>query len=94
MTHPQIVDAAIIGFKPVPNSDDELPCAYVVHRPGVEGAKLSESEVKAYMASRLAKYKRLEGGVVFIASIPKTASGKILKKDLRAAWQKSMGPKV
>ena len=55
---------------------------------------MGESEVKAYMTSRLAKYKWLDVGVVFVESIPKTASGKVLKKDLRAAWQKSRDPKV
>ena len=66
----------------------------MVRRPGVEGTNLGESEVKAYMTSRLAKYKWLDVGVVFVESIPKTASGKVLKKDLRAAWQKSRDPKV
>jgi 4-coumarate--CoA ligase len=37
---------------------------------------------------RVADYKRLRGGVVFVDAIPKNASGKILKKDLRAVAQK------
>jgi 4-coumarate--CoA ligase len=37
---------------------------------------------------RVADYKRLRGGVVFVDAIPKNASGKILKKDLRALAQK------
>jgi 4-coumarate--CoA ligase len=36
-----------------------------------------------YCAERLAKYKRVEGGVKFVDVIPKTASGKILKRVLR-----------
>lgn len=36
-----------------------------------------------FCAERLAKYKRLEGGVKFVDAIPKTASGKILKRVLR-----------
>jgi 4-coumarate--CoA ligase len=43
--------------------------------------------VKAKMAS----YKRLEGGVVFLDAIPKNASGKILKNALRELARKEMG---
>jgi 4-coumarate--CoA ligase len=38
---------------------------------------------------RVADYKRLRGGVVFLDAIPKNASGKILKKDLRALAEKN-----
>ena len=36
-----------------------------------------------YLDGRLARYKRLDGGVRFVCSIPKTTSGKILKRLLR-----------
>ena len=36
-----------------------------------------------WVASNVAGYKRLRGGVVFIDAIPKSPSGKILRKDLR-----------
>jgi acyl-CoA synthetase (AMP-forming)/AMP-acid ligase II len=79
LDHPEIIDAAVIGI-PVPKDESEIPRAYVVLKPG---AKLSEDQVKRYMEERLAKYKRLDGGVKFVASIPKTPSGKILKRVLR-----------
>ena len=81
MGHPQIIDAAVIGI-PVPKEESEVPRAYVVVRPGAEKA-LSEEDVKEYLAKRLAGYKRLEGGVRFVTSIPKVPSGKILKRVLR-----------
>ena len=37
----------------------------------------------SYVASEVADYKRLEGGLKFVAAIPKSPSGKILRKDLR-----------
>ncbi len=85
LLHPQIVDAAVIGVKGMPGlpEDVECPRAYVVRRPGPEGEKLTASEVKQWCATRLAKYKELTGGVVFVDSIPKNASGKILKRILR-----------
>jgi acyl-CoA synthetase (AMP-forming)/AMP-acid ligase II len=85
LLHPQIIDAAVIGVKGLPGQPRELECprAYVLRRPGPEGAKVTEEEVKQWCGTRLAKYKELTGGVVFVDAIPKNASGKILKRILR-----------
>lgn len=82
LLHPQIVDAAVIGIT-FPGSDDEWPRAYIVKQPTEEGQKLTAQEVQQYMTERLAKYKALTGGVVFVHGVPKNASGKILKKVLK-----------
>jgi 4-coumarate--CoA ligase len=58
----------------------ELPRAYIVLK---HGSQLASRGVQAYMAEKLAGYKQLVGGVCFVDSIPKNASGKILKKDLK-----------
>ena len=87
------MDAAVIGIHTI-EDNGELPRAYVVKRTGKDGDALTEAEVKAYLADKLAKYKRLEGGVVFLAAIPKTASGKILKRILREQAKKEMGGKL
>lgn len=92
--HPQIIDAAVIGVYPRGIDGGEVPRGYVVRRPGPEGAKLTAEEVKSYLAVRLAKYKALDGGVVFIDAIPKTASGKILKRDLRDRAKLEMSSKI
>ena len=95
LTHPQIVDTAVIGVStPVPGEPDaeaEYPRAYVVRRPGPEGAKLTAAEVKEYTAKRLAGFKKLVGGVVFVDAIPKNASGKILKRVLRERAKAELG---
>lgn len=82
LTHPNIVDAAVIGV-PAGALDGEHPRAYVVRKPGVTPEQLTEEEVVEWAGKRLAKYKRLQGGVRFVDSIPKNASGKILKRILR-----------
>lgn len=67
-THPQIREAAVVG---VPAPDDpttDWPRAYVV---AVDQNKVSEEEVKDFVKARLAPYKQLRGGVVFIDEIPK-----------------------
>ncbi len=75
MTHNDIIDATVI-----PVEDDEageIPRAYVVK---AENSNMSEREVQEYVASKVAPHKKLRGGVVFAESIPKTASGKILRR--------------
>ncbi|KAH7366615.1 acyl-CoA synthetase [Pyrenochaeta sp. MPI-SDFR-AT-0127] len=76
----RIVDVAVIGLKAKPGSDTESPRAYVVRKPGTN---ITEEEVKALVKEKLASYKQLTGGVVFLKEIPKSPSGKILKRILR-----------
>ena len=92
--HPDIVDCAVIGV--YLNEDAELPRAYVVRRPGSDPAKLTEEIIKDFAGEKLAKYKRLEGGVRFVDAIPKNASGKILKRILREEAKKEvkLSPKL
>ena len=78
LSHPRIKDVAVIGVDR--GEKGELPRAYVVTAPG---QSLREEEVRSWVGERLARYKQLEGGVKFVESIPKTASGKILKRVLR-----------
>ena len=82
LTHPQIADAAVIGVRD-PDSGEEVPKAFVVRQP--EGAaELTEAEVMEFVAGQVAAYKKVRQ-VAFIDAIPKSASGKILRKDLRTS---------
>jgi acyl-coenzyme A synthetase/AMP-(fatty) acid ligase len=51
---------------------------------------LTETDVIEFAAKKLARYKRIEGGVKFVGGIPKNASGKILKRILREQAQKEI----
>ena len=76
-----VADVAVVG---VPDQRaGELPRAYVVKR-----GELTEEQVKSHVAEALAPHKQLAGGVEFLAEIPKSAAGKILRKDLKAAFMK------
>ncbi|KAF2651247.1 4-coumarate-CoA ligase-like protein [Lophiostoma macrostomum CBS 122681] len=91
LAHPKVLDAAVIGVMGS-DGDSELPRAYVVKKEQTEGFK--EQDVMAWVEERLAKYKKLEGGVKFVESIPKTPSGKILKRMLREQAKKELGPRL
>lgn len=91
LSHPLIVDAAVIGVKvAVGGEDEEHPRAYVVKRKVSESDDLDEEKVKAFCKERLARYKELTGGVRFVDAIPKNASGKILKRVLRDEAKKEL----
>ncbi|KAF5302856.1 hypothetical protein FQA39_LY02036 [Lamprigera yunnana] len=77
-TYPDVLDAAVIG---VANSRyGEVPHAYVVLKPNT---KFDTKQLQDYVAGHVAEYKTLKGGVTIVQSIPKNASGKILRKDLK-----------
>ncbi|SNS98066.1 Acyl-CoA synthetase (AMP-forming)/AMP-acid ligase II [Geodermatophilus pulveris] len=78
--HPEIADAAVIGV-PDRDSGEELPKAFVVRAPG---SALTAEAVMEYMAGKVAPHKKIRV-VEFIEQVPKSAAGKILRKDLRAA---------
>ena len=93
LSHPQLVDSAVIGVQFGPD-ESQLPRAYVVRRPGLEGERLTENDVKRHVEQKLAKYKRLDGGVRFVETIPRNASGKILRRILTAEAKKELEAKL
>ncbi|XP_052800719.1 probable 4-coumarate--CoA ligase 1 [Mya arenaria] len=78
-THPHIQDAAVVGL-PIGEEVGEVPKAFVVATPG---AKVTEQDVHDFVNKNVAPYKKLRGGVEFIDQVPKTASGKILRRTLK-----------
>ncbi|CAH1365656.1 unnamed protein product [Tenebrio molitor] len=77
LRNPKIKDVAVVGL---PDEEaGELPLAFVVKNSDVD---LTEDEVKDFLADKVSYHKQLRGGVRFIKEIPKSASGKILKRKL------------
>ena len=78
LEHPSIADAAVVGA----NDDDgqEVPKAFVVRQ---ADAELTAQDVMDFVAAKVAPHEKVRL-VEFIDVVPKSASGKILRKDLRA----------
>lgn len=79
--HPEVADAAVVG-QPHPISG-EVPRAFIVTK---KNSNVTEDDLKNYVAEKVAVYKKLDGGVTFLESIPKNASGKILRRQLKEEY--------
>eukprot|EP00249_Psilotum_nudum_P008737 c21477_g1_i1 orf=361-1983(+) len=76
ITHSQILDAAVV---PLPDETaGEVPLAFIVR---AASSSLSESDVIQFVASKVAPYKKVRK-VKFVNRIPKSVSGKILRREL------------
>ena len=81
-SHPMIDDVAVIGIYDATQAT-EVPRAYAVPARGVEASPKTEEEIVGWLRERVANHKRLRGGVRFVDEVPKSASGKILRRVLK-----------
>ncbi|KAH8079661.1 putative AMP binding protein [Filobasidium floriforme] len=88
LSHPHIVDAGVIATKDA--EDNELPRAFVVPRPSVLSDIVASSEAMAeytqeidnWIKERVSRHKQLRGGIIPVEAIPRSGSGKILRRQL------------
>lgn len=80
--HPKVKECAVVGIKDAQKG--EIPKAYISLK---AGEKATEKEMKDYLKEKIANYK-LPRYIQFLDDLPKTPTGKILKKDLREMAQK------
>ncbi|PWN47217.1 acetyl-CoA synthetase-like protein [Violaceomyces palustris] len=86
LSHPKVADVAVVGVYD-DSQATELPKAYIVaNAEGKrDGAEALSSEIVEWTAKKVANHMRLRGGVELIDVIPKSPSGKILRRILRDA---------
>ncbi|KAH6824730.1 acyl-CoA synthetase 5 [Perilla frutescens var. hirtella] len=84
LSHPSVDDAAVVGL---PDEEaGEIPGACVVMK---AGAKENEEDIIKYVSSNAATYKRVRV-VQFVSSIPKSPSGKIMRRIIRENMVKDL----
>lgn len=86
--HPSVLEVAVFGV-PDPVYGESV-CAAVVRR---DGAALTEGDVTAWCAARIAPYKKPKR-VIFMPELPKTSTGKVTKHVLRAPFWSRQDKKV
>jgi len=57
----------------------ELPRAYIV----IKSEKITEETIHEFLNDKISTHKQLKAGVEFVQAIPKAASGKILRRELK-----------
>lgn len=82
-----VADAAVVG---VTINGQEHPRAYIVLKEGVAPTKSTADRIVGEVNAKLSPHKRITGGLVFVAALPKNPSGKILRRFLRERAQKEV----
>ncbi|GLT68156.1 hypothetical protein SLA2020_404140 [Shorea laevis] len=77
ISHPEILDVAVTAA--LDEESGEVPVAFVVRK---NGSRLSAEAVMDYVSEQVAPYRKVRK-VVFTNTIPKSAAGKILRRELR-----------
>lgn len=87
----KVADCAVVG---VTTTDglEETPRAYVVPKDKSESQAKLEVEIHEAVQEKLASYKRLGGGIIFVGNIPRTVSGKIQRFRLLTGERDVMHP--
>jgi acyl-CoA synthetase (AMP-forming)/AMP-acid ligase II len=80
LEHPAVRECGVVGRPDAVAG--EIPAAFVALRDGFVACKKLEEELRAFVADRLTHYKQPRE-VHFVQAVPKTASGKILRRELR-----------
>ncbi|KAJ7470763.1 AMP binding protein [Mycena latifolia] len=97
LTHPGVVDAAVIGIYSA-KEGTELPRAYLV--PRIKPASITEERdfcegIQDWVASRVARHKHLRGGVSVVAAVPRRFCAKILEPPQGKRWRRgSIDPRL
>ncbi|RVX66589.1 hypothetical protein B0A52_09466 [Exophiala mesophila] len=84
LAHPDVEDACVVG-QWVEEQATELPHGFVVIKQSAKprGEEAIVTEIHAWLNPQIANHKRLRGGITIIDAVPKSTSGKILRRQLK-----------
>lgn len=81
-------DVAVVGVESE-ELGTEVPRAYIVRKGGMRAVQRGDEErIASWLAAKVANHKKLRGGVKFVDAVPKSASGKILRRILKEEARK------
>jgi acyl-CoA synthetase (AMP-forming)/AMP-acid ligase II len=80
LEHPIVLDCGVVSR--IDALAEEIPCAFVVLRDGEPSNQQTAEILQAFVAERLTHYK-MPREIYFVQKLPRTASGKILRRELR-----------
>ncbi|SPO31498.1 related to 4-coumarate--CoA ligase 1 [Ustilago trichophora] len=89
VSHPKVAAAAVIG-RYDKSKATELPCAFVelsANAAKDQSKGAIRDEIDEFIKSKVSHHKFLRGGIHFVEKVPVSASGKILRKEVRAMLQ-------
>ena len=82
MEHPAVRDCGVVARPDA--AAGEIPCAFVVLREGHPATQALDQKLREFVADRLAHHKQPRE-IRFVEAVPRTPSGKILRRELRKA---------
>ncbi|KAI7891735.1 uncharacterized protein EV154DRAFT_507055 [Mucor mucedo] len=82
MSHTSIADCCVVGVYDSSQAT-EIPRAYVVLQPNIKNNKITTDMISKFVEDNVTNYKKLRGGVRVIDKVPKSASGKILRREVK-----------
>jgi 2-aminobenzoate-CoA ligase len=83
--HPAVADAGVVGIPEPVRGEDVV--AFVVLKKGQVPSDQLKGEIQAYLQTNVAKYK-LPRGIFFVEALPRTLTGKLLRRELRESAKK------